>query len=46
MIGEVGVDVARDSASRWRHPVRWHGPRPDLAPPTPTHRAQMKRKLH
>ncbi|MFD6297227.1 ATP-dependent DNA ligase [Streptomyces sp. NPDC060235] len=32
VVGEVGVDVARDSAGRWRHPVRWHRPRPDLSP--------------
>ncbi|MFG2437937.1 ATP-dependent DNA ligase [Streptomyces sp. NPDC048508] len=32
LVGEVGVDVARDSAGRWRHPVRWHRPRPDLSP--------------
>ncbi|MFE2053684.1 ATP-dependent DNA ligase [Streptomyces sp. NPDC059459] len=29
---EVGVDVARDAAGRWRHPARWHRPRPDLSP--------------
>ncbi|MEU9272313.1 hypothetical protein AB0E04_43975 [Streptomyces sp. NPDC048251] len=27
---EVAVDVARDSAGRWRHPARWHQSRPDL----------------
>ncbi|MFD5721498.1 hypothetical protein [Streptomyces sp. NPDC127036] len=32
VVGEVGVDVARDSADRWRHPVRCHRPRPDLSP--------------
>ncbi|MEU8952465.1 hypothetical protein [Streptomyces sp. NPDC048489] len=32
LVGEVGVDIARDSAGRWRHPVRWHRPRPDLSP--------------
>ncbi|MFF1520447.1 hypothetical protein [Streptomyces sp. NPDC058305] len=32
VVGEVGVDVARDSAGRWRHPVRWHRPLPDLSP--------------
>lgn len=24
------MDVARDAAGRWRHPVRLHRPRPDL----------------
>lgn len=32
LVGEVVVDVARDSAGRWRHPVRWHRPRTDLSP--------------
>jgi hypothetical protein len=32
LVVEVGVDVARDSAGRWRHPARWHRPRPDLSP--------------
>ncbi|GAA3063482.1 ATP-dependent DNA ligase [Streptomyces glomeratus] len=32
LVVEVGVDVARDSAGRWRHPARWHRPRPDLTP--------------
>lgn len=32
VVGEVGVDVARDSAGRWRHPVRWHRARTDLSP--------------
>jgi hypothetical protein len=27
----VEVDVARDSAGRWRH-ARWHRTRPDLSP--------------
>ncbi|WP_406363813.1 ATP-dependent DNA ligase (plasmid) [Streptomyces sp. NBC_00715] len=31
LVGEVGVDVARDSVGRWRHPVRWHRPRADLS---------------
>ncbi|MER7983613.1 hypothetical protein [Streptomyces sp. NPDC095817] len=31
MVGEVGVDVARDSVGRWRHPVRWHRHRTDLS---------------
>ncbi|MFF0142363.1 hypothetical protein ACFYRN_38730 [Streptomyces sp. NPDC005227] len=38
VVGEVGVDVARDSAGRWRHPVRWHRPRPDLSPSDIQHR--------
>ncbi|MFF4845562.1 ATP-dependent DNA ligase [Streptomyces collinus] len=32
LVVEVGVDVARDSAGRWRHPARWHRARPDLSP--------------
>ncbi|MDQ1033153.1 hypothetical protein QF035_010735 [Streptomyces umbrinus] len=28
----VEVGVARDGAGRWRHPARWHRPRPDLSP--------------
>ncbi|MFD0008173.1 ATP-dependent DNA ligase [Streptomyces sp. NPDC127178] len=28
----VEVDVARDSAGRWRHPALWHRTRPDLSP--------------
>ncbi|MGW0771100.1 ATP-dependent DNA ligase [Streptomyces sp. NPDC002676] len=32
LVVEVGVDVARDSAGRWRHPDRWHRARPDLSP--------------
>ncbi|MGC5236870.1 ATP-dependent DNA ligase [Streptomyces albogriseolus] len=32
LVVEVGVDVARDSGGRWRHPVRWHRARPDVAP--------------
>ncbi|WP_435845729.1 ATP-dependent DNA ligase [Streptomyces griseofuscus] len=31
LVVEVGVDVARDSAGRWRHPARWHRSRPDLS---------------
>ncbi|MEU8735409.1 ATP-dependent DNA ligase [Streptomyces tendae] len=31
LVVEVAVDVARDGAGRWRHPVRLHRPRPDLA---------------
>lgn len=31
LVVEVGVDVARDSAGRWRHPARRHRARPDLA---------------
>ena len=30
LVVEVGVDVARDNAGRWRHPARWHRLRPDL----------------
>ncbi|MGY5099457.1 ATP-dependent DNA ligase [Streptomyces sp. 900105245] len=30
LVVEVGVDVARDSVGRWRHPARWHRSRPDL----------------
>ncbi|MFJ1975316.1 hypothetical protein ACIO93_42615 [Streptomyces sp. NPDC087903] len=29
---EVGIDVARDAAGRWRHPARFHRARPDLTP--------------
>ncbi|RNG33518.1 ATP-dependent DNA ligase [Streptomyces botrytidirepellens] len=32
LVVEVGVDVARDSAGRWRHPARWRRARPDLTP--------------
>ena len=32
LVVEVGVDVARDAADRWRHPARWHRARPDLSP--------------
>jgi ATP-dependent DNA ligase len=32
LVVEVGVDVARDASGRWRHPARWHRPRPDLTP--------------
>jgi hypothetical protein len=31
-VAEVCVDVARDSAGRWRHPARWYRVRPDLSP--------------
>ncbi|WP_405512102.1 ATP-dependent DNA ligase [Streptomyces canus] len=31
LVVEVGVDVARDSAGRWRHPARWYRARPDLS---------------
>ncbi|MER6684612.1 ATP-dependent DNA ligase [Streptomyces olivaceoviridis] len=34
---EVGVDVARDGAGRWRHPARWHQMRPDLTPADTPH---------
>ncbi|WP_329600122.1 ATP-dependent DNA ligase [Streptomyces pseudovenezuelae] len=30
LVVEVGVDVARDAAGRWRHPARWHRMRADL----------------
>ncbi|MFL9658678.1 ATP-dependent DNA ligase [Streptomyces sp. PB17] len=32
LVVEVAVDVARDGAGRWRHPVRLHRPRFDLSP--------------
>jgi ATP-dependent DNA ligase len=32
LVVEVAVDVARDAAGRWRHPVRLHRVRPDLTP--------------
>ncbi|MFJ4895037.1 ATP-dependent DNA ligase [Streptomyces sp. NPDC088788] len=32
VVAEVGVDVALDSAGRWRHPVLWHRTRSDLSP--------------
>ncbi|MEU3620026.1 ATP-dependent DNA ligase [Streptomyces sp. NPDC006872] len=32
LVVEVGVDVARDTSGRWRHPARWHRARPDLSP--------------
>ncbi|MDG9709405.1 ATP-dependent DNA ligase [Streptomyces sp. DH10] len=32
LVVEVGVDVARDAAGRWRHPARLHRPRTDLSP--------------
>jgi ATP-dependent DNA ligase len=32
LVVEVGVDIARDAAGRWRHPARWHRTRPDLSP--------------
>nr|WP_237546092.1 ATP-dependent DNA ligase [Streptomyces sp. SID5606] len=31
LVVEVDVDVARDAAGRWRHPVRLHRTRPDLS---------------
>ncbi|MDX3319805.1 ATP-dependent DNA ligase [Streptomyces sp. ME03-5684b] len=31
LVVEVAVDVARDAAGRWRHPVRLHRARPDLS---------------
>ncbi|MDQ0935103.1 ATP-dependent DNA ligase [Streptomyces turgidiscabies] len=30
LVAEVGADIARDSAGRWRHPARWHRARPDV----------------
>ncbi|MGW5568192.1 ATP-dependent DNA ligase [Streptomyces tendae] len=30
LVVEVAVDVARDAAGRWRHPVQMHRARPDL----------------
>ncbi|WFB83741.1 MULTISPECIES: ATP-dependent DNA ligase [Streptomyces] len=32
VVVEVMVDVARDAAGRWRHPVRFHRARPDVDP--------------
>ncbi|MEU0228185.1 ATP-dependent DNA ligase [Streptomyces sp. NPDC006284] len=32
LVVEVGVDVARDGAGRWRHAARWHRTSPDLFP--------------
>ncbi|MFH9439033.1 ATP-dependent DNA ligase [Streptomyces rochei] len=32
LVAEVGVDVARDEAGRWRHAARFHRARPDLSP--------------
>ncbi|MFE5039199.1 ATP-dependent DNA ligase [Streptomyces sp. NPDC056683] len=32
LVAEVGVDVARDTSGRWRHPARWHRARPYLSP--------------
>ncbi|MFD0229328.1 ATP-dependent DNA ligase [Streptomyces hirsutus] len=32
LVVEVGVDVARDAAGRWRHPGLGHRTRPDLSP--------------
>ncbi|MER5450375.1 hypothetical protein ABT065_32880 [Streptomyces sp. NPDC002764] len=31
LVVEVAVDVARDAFGRWRHPVRLHRLRPDVA---------------
>ncbi|MFJ2399279.1 ATP-dependent DNA ligase [Streptomyces sp. NPDC087843] len=36
---EVGVDVARDTGGRGRHPARWHRPRTDLTPTDIPHTA-------
>ncbi|MEU1940776.1 ATP-dependent DNA ligase [Streptomyces coeruleorubidus] len=32
LVVEVGVDVTRDAAGRWRHPARLHRTRTDLSP--------------
>lgn len=32
LVAEVDADVALDAAGRWRHPVRFLRPRPDLTP--------------
>ncbi|WP_309030885.1 ATP-dependent DNA ligase [Streptomyces alfalfae] len=32
LVVEIAVDVARDAAGRWRHPVRLHRPRRDVPP--------------
>lgn len=32
LVVEVAVDVARDAAGRWRHPVRLHRVRVELHP--------------
>lgn len=32
VVAEISADVALDAAGRWRHPVRYLRPRPDLAP--------------
>ncbi|MFE7034113.1 hypothetical protein ACFU9Y_27740 [Streptomyces sp. NPDC057621] len=32
LVVEVGADVARGGAGRWRHPARWHRARPELTP--------------
>ncbi|MEU5893599.1 ATP-dependent DNA ligase [Streptomyces sp. NPDC047461] len=32
VVAEVAVDVARDSAGRWRHPVRLTRIRTDMGP--------------
>ena len=34
LVVEVGIDVARDAAGRWRHPARLHPPAPTSPPPT------------
>lgn len=33
LVAEVGADVSMDSSGRWRHPVRFHRIRADLAAP-------------
>ncbi|MFE0858133.1 ATP-dependent DNA ligase [Streptomyces mutabilis] len=32
LVVEVGADVARDGAGRWRRAACWHRARPDVAP--------------
>lgn len=32
VVAEISADVSLDAAGRWRHPVRYLRPRPDLAP--------------
>ncbi|MFE0820650.1 hypothetical protein [Streptomyces sp. NPDC058847] len=39
LVLEVGVDVARDGAGRWRYAARWHRARLDLSPDVVTVRS-------
>ncbi|MET8292191.1 ATP-dependent DNA ligase [Streptomyces sp. NPDC005132] len=41
LVVEVGADVARDPAGRWRHPAGWHRPRTDLTPAEVPHAAPL-----